>query len=522
MLVCGLTSSCDSYLDSDSADLLIPESVNDYSPLLLGQGYPDKFGTQIPFATLMTDDVEMGPLYYASTQLNDKYEKNYKTGIDPKAGYGQYAHIWAADYSNYLTDAFWDGRYSNILTCNSIIEALPTMTHSESESGIYRKLAAQAYTLRAYNYFCLVNTYAQPYSKENLSKPGVILKTSPDISTSPQARATVGEIYELMDSDINKAQQYLDGANEQASKFEITPEAVYFLASRIALFQQDWDGVIAAGEKFMKLNKSILDLNSIDSTKFGMSSSFVADSVFYATNDITHNEVVFAFGRNEYFGDGNIKFMAPYNPTTYYEYGFHTSWSGDDALLKLYDPDDLRIKAYFLKPCKKTGSRRIPQYFAGQYCPCKGDNYATRTKFSSQAWRTPEVYLNMAEAYAQKSSGVSAEAIDLLNQLREKKYITGSANAQKSAADFTSKDELIKFIWQERRRELCFEELMRFWDMRREGMPAQTHYLYTSKTDFTTYKLSQGSVNYVLPIPVSETGYNDAVVNNERENIAGN
>jgi hypothetical protein len=128
----------------------------------------------------------------------------------------------------------------------------------------------------------------------------------------------------------------------------------------------------------------------------------------------------------------------------------------------------------------------------------------------------------MAEAYAQKSSGVSAEAIDLLNQLREKKYITGSANAQKSAADFTSKDELIKFIWQERRRELCFEELMRFWDMRREGMPAQTHYLYTSKTDFTTYKLSQGSVNYVLPIPVSETGYNDAVVNNERENIAGN
>ena len=73
-----------------------------------------------------------------------------------------------------------------------------------------------------------------------------------------------------------------------------------------------------------------------------------------------------------------------YNPTTYYEYGFHTSWSGDDALLKLYDPDDLRIKAYFLKPCKKTGSVTIiPQYFAGQYCPCKGDNYATRTKFSS-------------------------------------------------------------------------------------------------------------------------------------------
>ena len=65
--------SCSDYLKEDSADLLIPESVTDFVPLLLGEGYPDRFGSQISFVNLMTDDVEMGPLYYTTEQKNDKY-----------------------------------------------------------------------------------------------------------------------------------------------------------------------------------------------------------------------------------------------------------------------------------------------------------------------------------------------------------------------------------------------------------------------------------------------------------------
>jgi hypothetical protein len=516
LLTCSLTA-CNNYLNSDSADLLIPKSLEDYSPLLLGQGYPDSYGGQLPAVCLMTDDVEMGPLYYGTAQLNDRYATNYMHDIDPAAGNGIYAHIWTKDYSEYISDSFWDGRYANILTCNTIIEALPTMTYSESQAPMYRKLAAQAYALRAYNYFCLVNTYALPYSEANLSKPGVILKTTPEISTKSMARSTIKETYALINDDIKKAQEYLEGANTQASKFEITPAAIYFLAARIALFQNDWDGVIAAADKFFKINKSILDLNSIDATLMGITSSY--NSKCFTINDIDYDEVVFAFGRSTYYYD-SMSNLAPRLLYAYYDYGFHTSWTGDNSLIKLYDSDDLRLKAYFLTPCLKTGTRRNPQYIAGQYHPIKCDNYASRTKYASQCWRTPEVYLDLAEAYAQKSSGVSEEAIDLLNQLRAKKYTTGSANATKKASDFASKDDLIKFIWQERRRELCFEELTRFWDMRRQGMPSQTHYFYTSKTQYTTYTLNQGSPNYVLPIPQSELKYNDAAVDNDRETVA--
>lgn len=57
-----------------------------------------------------------------------------------------------------------------------------------------------------------------------------------------------------------------------------------------------------------------------------------------------------------------------------------------------------------------------------------------------------------------------------LNQLRVKKISRDTYQA-KNVADFASREDLIQFIWEERRRELCFEEAMRFWDMRRQGMP---------------------------------------------------
>jgi hypothetical protein len=253
-------------------------------------------------------------LYITETaQLNNKYveSSSYSDDIDPEAGYGQYAHIWAQDYSDYLNDTFWNGRYANILTCNTIIDALPSMKYTETQIPLYRKLAAQAYTLRAFNYFCLINVYALPYSTENLDKPGVILKTDPAISTKHVARSSIKDIYALINDDIKKAQSYIDGASTEASKFEITIPAIYFLAARIALFQNDWDTVIDAGKKFLNLNSSITDLNNIDSSLFGIPSSM--SKSYCCTNNIKKDEVVFGFGRNDYYNDCHAC-IAPYSP----------------------------------------------------------------------------------------------------------------------------------------------------------------------------------------------------------------
>ena len=89
-----------------------------------------------------------------------------------------------------------------------------------------------------------------------------------------------------------------------------------------------------------------------------------------------------------------------------------------------------------------------------------------------------------------------------------------------STADFANKEELVKFIWAERRRELCFEEHMRFWDLRRQGRPRIVHKLYIDQTTYETYVLEEGSPNYVLSIPKSEMKYNSGVSSNPRVQIS--
>lgn len=509
-----MSASCNDYLKEDSADLLIPETVEDYIPILRGEGYPTRFGSQISFVHLMTDDVEMGPLYYDEEMLS-KEKEGWQEGADPRSEYGEYAHRWQDDYSIRLNDDFWAGRYSNILGCNTIIKALPEMRYTENELPQYRKLAAQAYTLRAYNYFCLVNTYALPYSAENLNKPGVVLRTIPDIEISPRKRSSIKETYDLINNDLLKAKEYIAGADSKGFKYEISEEAIYFLACRVALFQEDWDGVIAAGEKFLAKNAFIRDLGNEDLSKAGIPITYLkTEDKKTLANDAENGETVFVFGQDDAGYD--YGYLAPYMWYQHYEFGYYPSRSGNNQLMGLYDEEDLRMSVYFARKYYKTDEKRNPSYIGGQNKPLKYDHQSSNPPFYPQAWRTPEVYLNMAEAYARKTDGISTEAIDLINRLRVKKFKAGSSRAEKSPGDFNTKDDLVHFIWEERRRELCFEEIMRFWDLRRQGMPQLTHRVFDTKSTYKEYILPQGSPNYVLPIPTDETDYNDAIENNGR------
>ena len=493
-LLFPLLTACNDYLKGDSDDLLIPENVNDYIPILQGGGYPEELTRDLGQIQLMTDDVEMGPLYYDESMASDIMDGSDGSEDEEEA------YTWGK-----ISETIWVNYYSRILHCNVVIAALPTMTYAEGERDLYCKLAAQAYTLRAYYYFTLVNLYAAPWSEENLDKPGVVKRVLPDISAEAMGRATVGEIYELINEDLAAAERYFPEARNQYLAWEITPAALQFLKSRVALFQEDWDGVIAASRAFIDLGEhAMTDLNQVDLNSCGLWAGILATGFWI--NDSEESEVVFCFSSrcNMHYPclTGNQTNLG-YN----YSLGYHPSWTKPDDLLNLYEEGDLRLNVYFSRLFYSNGS----QLYAMQALPIKGQR-------KREAWRSPEVYLNMAEAYARQAEGVSQEAIDVLNQVREKKLST-AVYVAKTAGDFASKEELIDFIWEERRRELCFEEAMRFWDLRRQGMPEIRHTLYRTDGTQSTYVLEAGSPNYLLQIPAEETNYNSVIENNPRDII---
>ena len=501
ILLAGLGfTACDDFLMEDSPDLLIPENVEDYIPLLYGEGYPRSFESEASWIALMTDDVEMGP-------LDGNADSGYDTADEfdsMSGGDGEQAYTWDIDIEERLTDYNWDRRYEDILGCNTIIDALPTMYCPEQDSAKYYALASQAYALRAYHYFVLVNLYAKPWSEENLDELGVIIRTTPQIETTMRERSTIGEVYELINSDLDTARYYMQFAEISANKHLLSPAAIRLLTTRVALFQEKWDEVLEVGEEFLTENSFIYDLNSVSEDQMGDD----GEEFFSMMNLENNDEIVFTFGST-----GKYEYLSS---SSLYGLGFRVSYSDESSLLQAYGDDDLRKLAWFKQNEYDEGFPPFiePSTTYNQFYPIKYGYYSGGAYHEN--WRTVEVVLNMAEAYARSANGVSQDAIDMLNQLRRNRI----KNYQDlTVADFTSQQDLVEFVWDERRRELCFEEAMRFWDLRRQGMPQLIHKFYNNSTTYETYVLPEGSPNYVLAIPRSETTNNTVITSNVREVI---
>lgn len=518
-----LLLGCDDFLKEDSGDLLIPERVDEFSPMLYAEGYPSGFNDEVTWFKLMTDDVEMERLEIDSTSTElDKKDGNAFDALE--GGEGRQAYVWTKDLDDRLNDNFWGKRYENILACNLVIRELPEMHYVEQDSGKYNYLAAQAYALRAYHYWCLINTYALPYAEENMDKPGVIIRTNPEIEIKSRPRSSIREVYKLINEDMEKAEQYIVKSDIPGNKHLLTRPALYLLASRIALFQENWDEVIRTAELFLKDNSNVFDLNAVDTILFGTDSS---PKAFCMMDGMVNEEIVFTFGNSSYDYD----FLAVTLSGSAYGLGFRPSREGNSSLLRSYEEGDLRTQAYFKKnvPGKKAEwpwEEDVPIRYNYQY-PVKywriNGEGATKPnhKMYRENWRSVEVMLNLAEAYVRKTNSVHPDAIGLLDNLRQCR-ISNDKYVAKKASDFSSSEDLLHFIWSERRRELCFEEAMRFWDLRRQGMPEIEHRWYTSWNTYETYILRKGSPNYVLSIPESELKYNDACTDNSREMINAN
>lgn len=513
-----LCTGCNDYLKEDSGDLLIPGKVEEFLPMLYREGFPRNFNEEVAWLYLMTDDVEMGQLELDPAE--DTYKTRDVNSLDGmEAGDGEEPYKWEREMTN-CSDNFWDARYENILACNLVIDALPEMEYVEQDSGLYNFLAAQAYAMRAYHYWCLVNSYALPWSTENLEQPGVIIRTEPQINIRARERSSIREVYELINEDIELAEKYIKKAVFDGNIHRLSEPAILLLASRIALFQEDWDEVIRTGKEFLDQKSVIFDLTAQDTSLFGKKSS---SECFTMMNGVVNKEVVFTFGSGSYY---------PYNYLSWtgawYGLGFRPSHSVEGSLIGSYEEGDWRKLAYFLKdvPGKKAEywweDDKLPEY--NYHYPVKYRQLSQSgaekpsEKLLHENWRSVEVMLNLAEAYTRKNNSVTKDALDLLNNLRRCR-IDPALYTDKTMADFPNGAALLKFIWDERRRELCFEEAMRFWDLRRQGMPELKHRWYSSWDTYETYTLPQGSRNYVLPIPKSELNYNNACYNNDRDVI---
>lgn len=508
--------SCEDFLDPSSTSEFVPKDANSLNELLLGEAYPrnDIDGMNI-FLNLLDDDITAMP--YQTPQ--DGFDANRFLA----------AYTWQPDMFKMMEEAgysntnMYEQYYELILGANAVIDYIDQV-NDEKQNINY--VLAQAYALRGFLYFKLVNIFGQPINSQP-DALGVPLKLNSGVENTENAlaRRTVKDVYAQVINDLKEAERLYETlpADKQFAKDHRTSlPMVQLLLSRVHLYQENWSDAASYAHKVMtNSNFKLLDLNVVETlTEEG----YPFYKTYHAYNE--SSEVIWVYGSVSDMGSWVMSYAGTSNPKDNNRV-MHAYFKASDDLMETYEDTDLRKERYIIKKAVRDErgidiwtpmaigklSVNIPQdngvSLNNFYKPISGSGVFGRSL------RLSEAYLNYAEAKAMMyqmgtDANGATEAQDALDELRVKRY---AANDFKSL-DITDAEELIQFVRNERRRELCFED-HRWYDLRRWGMKEIKHVWYNDANTKSTFTLTQGDKGYTIPIPDEAMDLNAALKQNE-------
>lgn len=493
-------SACEDFLEPNSKSEFVPEDAVSLNELLLGEAYQrnDMSGYNI-FLGLLDDDVEATPYQVPAEGFDaTKYTASFTWQPDmfkmmDKAGSG---HI-----------NMYESYYELILGANAVIDYLPGVIDTEDNIN---NVKAQAYALRGFYYFNLVNIFGQPYNY----KPdalGVPLKLQSGIEAEENylKRKTVAEVYEQILKDLHTAEEtyhLLPEAMQWKKNYRTSLPMVQLMLSRTYLYMENW----AKAAKYAKLvmdnpNFKLIDLNDVPTTGTDDSGNEIRNYIIFPT--YKHSETIWPYGNVE------DMFAWTYHGTnstnTINNKKMHAYFQASEGLINTFDDYDLRLNRYIVKaPKNDTELMRMAFgkiYVGTQYYLPKHD-----VGIFGRCLRLSEAYLNYAEAQAMLGGDGVAEAARVLTELREKRFDP----EDDFEVTITDQEEMIAFVKDERRKELCFEG-HRWFDLRRWGMPEIVHVWHESESESTVYRLKEKDLMYTVPIPDEALQSNGELVQNE-------
>lgn len=450
-------NACSDYLNKESSDEVIVKTVSDYSELLLGAGYPEPTGSLYNTLYLLDDDYMLN-----ENSLDD--EEDYSGAVSAFPFYTWQANMWERQEVNASTyGESYSPTYTRLMGVNAVLDGIDEAIGEIEDRD---QVKAEALALRGYYYFMLVNLYGEPYNY-NKQALGVPLKLTANMETNGTARSTVEYVYKQIVSDLKAASDLFEKYPKRRGSYRINLPATNILLSRVYLHMELWDEAIAAATKAIENGGVLTNYVNLKSSSTCIS-------------NYNYSEVEWVYG------NGNT-------PTRSLP-GMVVSTELRNKFLE--NPNDTRINLWFLinRTNWNITKKRI-SYPSG----------TPRTPTNSI--RMSEAYLNRSEAYAQKGECVAAW--NDLSHLRENRYKEYSETA------ITDATVLLKEIREERRLELCFDEV-RWFDLRRYGMPSISHlYKVRKSASWQTYTLNEKDPLYTLPLPSDVMNENSALQQNE-------
>ena len=493
-------TSCGDFLEPNSTSEFVPKDAVSLNELLLGEAYQrnDMTGFNI-FLNLLDDDIEAAP-YQTPT---DGFEaEKYLAAFTWQPDMFEMMEEAAAGHTN-----IYQSYYEVILGANAVIDYIPNVVDTEDNIN---KVKAQAYALRGFYYFNLVNIFGKPYNSDSTAL-GVPLKLQSGIEPSDDylKRKTVAEVYAQILSDLHTAEAtYLElpESEQWSDNYRTSLPMVQLMLSRTYLYMERWEEAARYAKMVMDDKRfRLVDLNDVQFEDLNTDGQYVRTYLNMPTYKCS--ETIWPYGNVT----DMFKWGYDYANTTSSISGqkMHAYFQASESLLDSYLEWDLRLTHYIVKAPDGQGSE-IPMAFGKVNI---GTTYylpLTATGTFGRCLRLSEAYLNYAEAMAMLGGSGDDEATAALNTLLEKRFDPEDFEE----VEFDSNSDLVQFVREERRRELCYEG-HRWFDLRRWGMPAITHTWYDNESQSSDYTLQEGDPLYTIPIPDEALQSNSSLEQNE-------
>lgn len=386
------------------------------------------------------------------------------------------------DRANNITDneslsLLYNKCYSRIARYNILIDNMPDANGPESDKtmGI-----AQAKTMRAYNYFFLINTFAKPYNPEtSATDNGIIVREKFDLEAVGK-QYTVAKTYAFILKDLNEA--IGDLPEKSVNAYQPDKAFGYAFRAKVHLFMRDIDNALSDALEVLKFsNHELWDLS-------GELSAYAAKNPGFAVMDNTLY-MMYRSGLMHRFSHPENLLFCP------------SRTGGAPVILRkhLKETFDAKADLRYNLICNPTMKDR-PTAEPG----CLYFMSSTIIQLNESGIRLSEVYLMIAECYARK--GNIDLALKYLNDLRKTRfYAKYYKDIVPADPDIDNdKNKMLTYIRQERAREL-FSSCNRFFDMRRfctEFNETLTKTYTDSSGSTHTYTLKPDSHLLTFPFPI--------------------
>lgn len=138
----------------------------------------------------------------------------------------------------------WNQCYKNIKVANDVLKSVDL----ENLSDVAKSYVGQAYAMRAFEYFTLIQIYQFSYKgHEDAAGVPIVTEKTAEAEANNNPRAAVKDVYKQIMDDLNTAIDYL--TDSRSAKSEINRQVAYGLRARVNLVMQNWADAAADAQK---------------------------------------------------------------------------------------------------------------------------------------------------------------------------------------------------------------------------------------------------------------------------------